>query len=125
MSIPPELIQAVRESRIAVTREYEGLLSELDVPQRIRKSFKHHPIRWLGGAAVTGLLTTVLGAKSSVKSSGTVSPPKTSGNAVWKLGWGAVLLEVGKLLFPILRPVLLQFVGRAMQAGISKKIQPR
>jgi len=38
-----------------------------------------------------------------------------------KFSWLGGALEVGKLLYPILRPVVVELVANAAQAGLAKK----
>ena len=125
----PQLIRAVRESRIEISREYSGLLSDLDVRKRFRNSFKNHPLRWIGGAAVAGILTSVFGTKRSKKTAkiATASPlePTISGSAtVSKVGWWTGALEVSKLLYPVLKPLVLEFASNAVQGALAKKTKP-
>lgn len=126
----PELLklqQAVRESRLGISREYAGLLSDLDIQKRFTESVRRHPLGWIGGAAVTGLLATLLGGRSRssvTKPSRHPSlPPEVSpaSGGLSKAGWLAGALEIGKLLYPVLRPVAVELIGRAAQAGLAKK----
>ena len=114
---------------MAVSREYNGLISELDVAQRIRNSVKQHPFRWLGGAVVTGFVTTILRSKSSFKNASKNAPTSTSApmaaakaiNTITKVGWGAAFFEISKLLYPVLRPIILEFVTNAARTGLARK----
>ena len=126
MSLSPHLIRAVRESRIDIAREYSGLLSDLDVRKKFRNSFRNHPLRWVGGAAVAGILTSLFGSRESQK---TIKPPASTvpqsaageKATLSKAGWWAGALEVVKLLYPVLRPLLLEFASNAVQSGFAKK----
>ena len=94
------LRQELRESRASVTREYSGLLSDLDLQKRFTESVKRHPLGWIGGAAAA---------------------TATVGGGLTKAGWIGVALELGKLLYPILRPVVVEFVGKASRSGLAKR----
>jgi dihydrodipicolinate synthase/N-acetylneuraminate lyase len=127
MSPSPELLklqQSVRESRTAISREYAGLVSDLDFRRRFTESFREHPLRWIGGAATAGLIATVFGGRGVKSRRSAVSPlvpPASQGvTALTKAGWLAGALELGKFLFPILRPVVVEFVSNAAQAGLAK-----
>ena len=132
----PDLIrlrQDLRESRASVTREYSGLLSDLDLQKRFTESVKRHPLGWIGGAAAAGLLATLLGGgsrksgkkiptPSSSPSAGSVAGAAASvGGGLTKAGWIGAALEVGKLLYPILRPVVVEFVSNAARSGLAKR----
>jgi len=126
MSPSPLLIKAVRESRIEISREYSGLLSDLDIQKKFRNSFKNHPLRWIGGAAVAGILTSVFGAKRSKKTPKpaalvAAASTVTGSTAMSKAGWWAGALEVGKLLYPVFKPLVLEFARNIMQEGLTKK----
>lgn len=139
MTPSPLFLKAVRESRIDISQEYRALCSELDFQKKIKHSFKQHPFRWLGGAVSAGLLTTFLGVKASSsrsipQSSKTPSPalgakgvanPEGAAGTLAKVGWLAGAIEVGKLLYPILRPVALEFAQKFVQGTFAKKNRPR
>ena len=130
MNETPELIrlrQEIRESRHGISREYAGLLSDLDFQKRFTESVKRHPLGWIGGAAAAGLLATLFGGRRK-PSPGPVKHPSpspltepASNNALSKAGWIAGALEVGKLLYPVLRPVVVQFVSNAAKSGLAKR----
>ena len=132
----PELIklqQSVRESRLSVSREYTGLISDLDIRKRFTESVKHHPLGWIGGAAAAGLIATIFGGRGTTKnksSNRTDSPPpaapplSTEAPTLSRWGWIAGALEVGKLLYPVLRPVVLEFATNAAKAGLAKRLRP-
>jgi hypothetical protein len=118
----PELIrlqQSVRESRQGILREYAGLLSDLDVQKRFTESVKRHPLGWIGGAAAAGLLATLFGGSRPRKATpaGKHSPPSSP---LPRAGWIAVALEIGKLLYPLLRPVMVDLVSNAAKSGLAK-----
>ena len=132
MNHSPELArlqQSVRESRLGISREYAGLLSDLDLQKRFTESVKRHPLGWIGGAAAAGLLATLFGGRRKTSSVSGKSPwpaaspaGETAGaSSLTKAGWIAGALEVGKLLYPILRPVVVEFVSNAARSGLAKR----
>lgn len=131
MSDSPELIrlrQEMRESRQGISREYAGLLSDLDFQKRFTESVKRHPLGWIGGAAVAGLAATLFGGRrkktTAPVSKGHAEAPvgeASQSNALSKAGWVAGALEVAKLLYPVLRPVVIQFVSNAAKSGLAKR----
>jgi Na+-transporting methylmalonyl-CoA/oxaloacetate decarboxylase beta subunit len=129
MSPSPELLklqQSVRESRASISREYMGLLSDLDFKKRFTESLREHPLRWMGGAATAGLLATLFGgvragSQKKAMNSAAVTTVGQGPTALTKAGWLAGALELGKFLYPILRPVVVEFVSNAAQAGLAKR----
>jgi hypothetical protein len=124
------LRHAVRESRHGISCEYSGLLHDLDVRRRFTESVRRHPLGWIGGAAAAGLIATLFGGSRKKTSPNppssatpttpvkTVSPeaPLTA-----RAGWLSGAMELGKLLYPVLRPVVIEMIGKAAQAGLAKK----
>jgi len=128
MNSSPELLrlqQSVRESRTTISCEYAGLISDLDFKKRFTESFREHPLRWIGGAATAGLLATLLGSGRPKKNqsipSSAVSVVTHGAGALTKASWLAGALEIGKFLYPILRPAVVEFVTTAAQAGLAKR----
>jgi hypothetical protein len=125
-----QLQQAVRESRITISQEYKGLIDDLDVRKKITASVKHHPLRWIGGAALAGLLATLFGSRSSTarRSSPAVIPASSPSGTVGAFpgaGWIAGALEIGRILYPILRPLVVEWIGNAAKSSLGKKGFPR
>ncbi len=129
-----KLQQGVRESRIAISRQYAGLLSDLDIQKRFTESVRHHPLRWIGGAATAGLIATFFGGRGGRDSRQETSPgakQKTSKKVaaasvqavgtLTKVGWISGALEVGKILYPILKPLVVEFATNAAKAGLAKR----
>jgi hypothetical protein len=131
MNDSPELIrlrQEMRESRQGISREYAGLLSDLDFQKRFTDSVKRHPLGWIGGAAAAGLVATFFGGRRKPSTTQVTKQPSAApateaahGNSFTKAGWIAGALEVGKLLYPVLRPVVIQFVSNAAKSGLAKR----
>lgn len=125
MTPSPHLLKAVRESRLDISQEYIALCSELDFRKKIKLSFKQHPFLWLGGAAGAGLLSTFFGMKPAAKRGTSIPHAASTAGTFSKVGWLAGALEIGKLLYPILRPVLLEFANKTVQSSLSKKSRPQ
>jgi len=116
--------QSLRESRISISREYGALLSDLDFQKRFKESVRHHPVRWIGGAVAAGLLATIVGGgrrsrKTTTKE--TPSPVSPESGPLSKASWVLGTIEVGKLFYPIIRPVLVEFLSNATQSLLAKK----
>ena len=50
-------------SRDRMARELSGLRYELDIPRKIKNSFRDQTAIWIGALAVVGLLIAIAGAK--------------------------------------------------------------
>jgi hypothetical protein len=122
MTPSPLLLKAVRESRLDISQEYKALCGELDLQKKIKHSVKQHPLLWLTGAAGAGLLTTIFGAKRIIRQTPLprVTTPQGAAPALAKVGWLAGALEVGKLLYPVLRPVVMEFAKKSIQSTLAK-----
>lgn len=124
----PRLRQQVHDSRIRLSREYSGLVGELDVPKRFARSVRNHPLGWVGGAAVAGLVLTMFGRRqaaaprASAPRAGTTAGAvrEAAPSALSRAGILAGALQVGRLLYPVLRPVILEYAGKAAQAGLER-----
>lgn len=129
MSTPSDLIrlqQAVRESRTDLSREYSGLVHELDFRRRFTESVKRHPLGWIGGAVSAGLLATFFGTGSRKK----IPPPAAAtatvaASTLGRAGWIAGALEVARILYPVVKPILMpvvtELLGNIARSGLAKK----
>lgn len=129
MTTQSELIrlqQSVRESRIDLSREYSGLVQELDFRRRFTESVKRHPLGWIGGAVSAGLLVTLFGTGGRKKSAAqSVASASIATSTLGRAGWMAGALEVGKILYPVVKPILMPLItdllGNVARSGLAKK----
>lgn len=124
MNSPSELIRlqhAVRDSRADVAREYSGLVHEFDLRRRFADSVKRHPLGWIGGAVSAGLLAALFGPGKARKAAAQTAVTPPSSPALGRAGWIAGVLEAGKLLYPVLRPLLMEVLGNAARSGLAKR----
>ena len=132
-----KLQQSVRESRITISRQYAGLVSDLDIQKRFTESVRHHPLRWVGGAATAGLIATFFGGRgvrqeTSPKQAKKTSEPVATASlqtvsaitTLTKVGWISGALEVGKILYPILKPLVVELATNAAKAGLARRGRP-
>jgi hypothetical protein len=58
---PPDALKIdIARSRDEVAREFRGLRYELDIPRKIRRSFREQTGLWIGAAVVVGTLIVLL-----------------------------------------------------------------
>jgi hypothetical protein len=129
------LRQEVHASRQEALSEYQGLLHELDFRSRFKESVKRHPFGWLGGAAAAGLVATLFGfgGKGSRKKPSVtptpISPSPSPTPSLARIGWIAGAVEIGKFLYPLLKPIVMpvvvDFLGRTARSGLVKRARSR
>lgn len=119
------LQQAVRESRSDLSREYSGLVHELDFRRRFSESVKRHPLGWIGGAVSAGLLATLFGTGSRKKNASPAAATTVAASTLGRTGWIAGALEVGRILYPVVKPILMpvvtELLGNITRSGLAKK----
>jgi hypothetical protein len=104
-----ELIARLARARQQIDSSGKGVRHALDVPARIRSSFRNHSVAWLGGGLLAGIVIAQL-----LRRPRTVSASKKEGrnSAIPKAGAAGLLVAGGKIAFDILRPVLLKWLVR-------------
>lgn len=96
-------------ARGELTKHARGVRREIDVAARVKSSFQRHGLVWLGGAAVLGLLVTVLPRrKKSMPRPWRKPAPEVK--AV-KAGLIVTALKIG---FDIARPALIKWIATAV-----------
>jgi len=119
------LQQAVRESRSDLSHEYSGLVHELDFRRRFSESVKRHPLGWIGGAVSAGLLATLFGTGSRKKTASPAAATTVAASTLGRTGWIAGALEVGRILYPVVKPILMpvvtELLGNLTRSGLAKK----
>lgn len=117
------LQQAVRESRSDLSREYAGLIHELDFRRRFTESVKRHPLGWIGGAVSAGLLATLFGAggRKKIPAPAATATTSVAAPSLGRVGWIAGAWEVGRILYPVLRPVLTELLANVARSGLARR----
>ncbi len=101
-----EILLELEASRRAISRDYHGVCNAANIPARVKKGFKRHPIPWLGGAAIVGWVLAGRGRKQKkvmverqVDADGNVVKEKAK-----KLGLFTILLTILRIAMPVLKP---------------------
>ncbi len=103
---PDELTSEIARSRDLVARDVRGLRYELDIPARIRRSFREQTPLWIGAAVVVGtLFIMVAGRKKKVYvDAGTGRSPKN------KFVQAGFALGAARIAASLLKPMIANFI---------------
>ncbi len=95
-------------SRAAIARDYRNVRAAADVPTRLKRTFRRHPMPWLGGAATLGWIIAGRGRKRKkvvlekrVGADGEVKQEKIKSFSIL-----AVLITLVRVVIPVLKPAL-------------------
>ncbi len=103
-----ELKVSVARSRDRVARDLRGLRYELDIPRRIRRSFRQQTPLWIGAAVVVGAVIVLLPLRRQKVyvdlASGTRARPQKK---LLEAGFAVGLLKIAATLF---KPAITNFL---------------
>lgn len=109
-----ELLSEVALSRAAIVRDSVAVRAELDVAAKIQSSVRSRPFAWLGGAAAIGYI--LAGPKTRTKTVTKFVGEKSKDLLVRGKkkpgGLFHLLLSVGKLSLPLVRPALSAYAAK-------------
>ena len=94
-------------SRDRMARELSGLRYELDIPCKIKNSFRDQTAIWIGSVAVMGLLIAIAPARKKKVYVRAKDNSKENGQGLLQAG---ALVGVLKFAATLLRPALVKFV---------------
>ena len=94
-------------SRDRMARELSGLRYELDIPRKIKNSFRDRTAIWIGALAVVGLLIAIAPARKKKVYVRAKDNSKENGKGLLEAG---ALVGVMKFAATLLRPALVKFV---------------
>ncbi len=117
-----ELRAEIASSRERVLRDLRGLRYELDVPRKIRRSFREQTGSWIAAAAAVGTLVVLL----PVRKKKIYIDAKSGRKSRKKLAEAGLALGALKIAASLVRPVVVEFVknrliGVAGQSRRSRK----
>jgi hypothetical protein len=106
-----ELIADLARARGELTAHTRAVRRELDVPARLKSSFRRHGLVWLAGAGLLGLLLTRLPRrKKPVPHAWRKPPPEV------KAAKAGLLITALKFAFDIVRPALAKWIAHQVTA---------
>jgi hypothetical protein len=104
---PRELSEEIERSRQRVAQDLRHLRAELDLPGKIRRSFRRQPVLWIAAVAAIGLVFTVrLGRKKKGNVAG-----KESGKPGSKLLEAGFILGLVRIAANLCKPFIVSFVS--------------
>jgi hypothetical protein len=113
MSPKEKILEELRLSRAAITRDAAAVADEINLASKLKKSVRARPLAWLGGAAVIGWL--LAGPKTRVVTKNAKGkkvealPEKSRPSGFWGL-----LLALFKIALPLARPALSAYAARRL-----------
>lgn len=122
MSRKDSILEELRRSRLAISRDVKAVASEFDITSKVKKSVMARPLAWLGSAAAIGYILAgpksrrVAISKGKAKKGDVPAAPNRSGWAVFFSG----LLALFKILLPVLRPALSAYAAQRLGEFAAK-----
>ncbi len=107
------LTRASEEARLMLEERVDTFRHQIDVPRRLRHSLKAHPMSWLGGSAVFGLITSRLLLRRGPKSA-----PRS------RRGRGVVFTLLG-LAFTAIRPLAQVWLTGQLKQYLADQLRYR
>ena len=92
--------------------ELRGLRYELDFPRKLKNSFRHNLVIWLGASVVAGILIAVAPARTRKIYARPENRKKGDGKRLMETGAAVGLLKFAGTL---LRPIIVKFVTNRMR----------
>jgi hypothetical protein len=120
-----QLVAELARTRSAIARDSAALRQELDMKAKFNRVVRRNPLAWFGGAAALGWM--LAGPKTRTRTRTLVQPAKTGEKrarseekTVARTGFLAVLLGVGRFLFPLLKPVISSYATKLLADAAGK-----
>ena len=108
------LLEQIARSRLTIQADVKSLRDELNFRQKAADAVRSQPVKWLGGAVLSGYLFAKLRGARKPKS----LKRSKSGEAVTadarKFGVLAAVFGLLRFLAPVLRPVLMSYASQAL-----------
>jgi len=116
-----ELIDEIERSRQRVSRNLLGLRDKLDLPGKIRRSFRRQPAVWIVAATTLGLFFTFI-SRGKKKSCVDQKPGGKSKTGLLETGF---VLGVLRIAAGLLKPIVVKFAARKIGDYTSGQHSPR
>lgn len=116
-----QLTEQTERSREAVSQNLTGLRNELDFPRKIRRSFRHQTILWIGAAVAVGVLVAMAPARTKK----VYIDPGSGKKSKQKLLEAGFVLGALKIAASLLRPVIIDLVRTRLMGVPAKPLPPK
>jgi len=110
-----ELIAQLARARGQFAASYEALRRDADIAAHLKHSFAAHKSAWIGSAGIAGWLLSRIPARKKK-----VIVQKGREKEIKEIAGAGLALTILKMLFTLLRPVIMAFASRKI-ADIAKK----
>lgn len=114
-----ELKIKIARSRDRLARDFRGLRYELDVPRKIRRSFREQTPLWIGAAVVVGTLVILLPLRRKKVYVDLASGVKAKAKS--KFLEAGFLLGAMRVAAVLLKPAIERAVASRVQRFVSEK----
>jgi hypothetical protein len=111
--------EEIDESRERLARAVRDTRDQLDVPRRIRRSFRERPAIWIAGAVVVGAIVMMLPRSKTVYVAG-----EKKGKAKSKILETGFLLGAARIAATLLKPAVLSFIQSRMSGRRDRTARP-
>ncbi len=119
-----EALFELEASRVAIARDYRSVRAAADIPARLKKTVRRHPIPWLGGAATIGWLIAGRGSRrrkvmleKRVDQDGEVTKEKVKSFSIL-----TVLITLVRIVIPVLKPAFTALAAKKF-ADLAVKLK--
>jgi len=112
-----ELTAELNLARSRIAQNFSAFRTDLDVLGRMKKAITKNPAVWAGGAALLGLVFSILPGRRKKA----VGRRKGAEEKVAAAGKAGLLLGVLKIAFDLSRPVLAKWAGRRVAAYMESR----
>jgi hypothetical protein len=110
-----ELRERIRRTREEVARDLSGVRYEMDIPRKIRRSFRRQPGGWITAALVVGTLVVLLPMRRKKVYIDLQSGTKGKAKPGTKLLETGFLLGMVRVAASLLKPAIASFVTKKIQ----------
>jgi hypothetical protein len=110
-----ELIAELARARASLSESIGGTRRALDVPSKLRRSYRDHKPSWIAGTVLAGVALATLPFRPKKNRNGSTEAPKKVREAA-EAGIVAILL---KFILAAIRPAVASFIAKKIEERMS------
>jgi len=114
MTSKQEILEELRRSRLAITRDTSSIAEELNIVSKIKRSVRTRPLAWLGSAAALGYILAGPKTRKAPKTISTKKGTKSEPVYTGRQGFFSILFNLAKFLLPLFRPALSAYAAQRL-----------